>query len=126
MSQDMEPINQQRKDKPMTTATHTAAPWDADAATLLYATPHEEDAMEMIEIRANITEAGWDTVAFIDAAWPCARANAALIKAAPKLLNALRNMLQAFEEYAEDFEPDSAGVEIIEEARAAITEAAQQ
>jgi len=73
----------------MTTATHTDAPWDSEGLTTLYAAPDEADAITMIEIRANVTEAGWDTVAFIEAIWPNARANARLIKAAPDLLAAL-------------------------------------
>jgi hypothetical protein len=74
----------------MTTAKHSPAPWDADGGTVFYATPDEADAMQMIEIRANVTEAGWDTVAFIESTWRGAKANAALIKAAPKLLHALK------------------------------------
>lgn len=53
----------------MTTTQYTPGPWDASGATIFYATPDEADAMEMIEIRANVTEGGWDTVAFIEAIW---------------------------------------------------------
>jgi len=72
--------------------THTPEPWDAEGITFLYATPDEADAMTMIEIRANVTESGWDTVAFIEAIWPGAKANARLIAASPKLLDALLNI----------------------------------
>lgn len=76
----------------MTTATHTPAPWDADGETIFYATPDEADAVTMIEIRANVTQAGWDTVAFIDAAWPGARDNARLIAAAPDMYEELLSL----------------------------------
>ncbi len=49
---------------------HTPGPWDCDARTTMYATADESAAMTMIEIRGNVTEAGWDTVAFIEATWP--------------------------------------------------------
>jgi hypothetical protein len=71
---------------------HTLEPWDAEGITVLYATPDEADAMTLIEIRANVTESGWDTVAFIEAIWPGAKANARLIAASPKLLDALLNI----------------------------------
>jgi hypothetical protein len=92
----MNPINQQRKATLMTAALQTT-PWDADGVTILYAAPHEEDAVSMIEIRANVTEAGWDTVAFIEAIWPNAKANARLIAAAPDMLAALE--MQQMAEY---------------------------
>ena len=41
--------------------------------TTLYATPDESGEMTMIEVNANVTEAGWDTVAFIEAIWPGAK-----------------------------------------------------
>ncbi len=75
------------------TAQHTPGPWDTCGATIFYATPDEADAIEMIEIRANVTEDGWDTVAFIEAVWPGADANARLIAAAPALLGAAQLVL---------------------------------
>ena len=63
-------------------ASHTPEPWDCDRATTMYATPDESDAITMIEVRANVTHDGWDTVAFIEAIWPGARANALRIVAA--------------------------------------------
>jgi len=72
--------------------THSPEPWDAEGTTILYATPDEADAMTMIEIRANVTESGWDTVAFIEAIWPGAKVNGRLIAAAPRLLNAFLNI----------------------------------
>lgn len=63
-------------------AMHTPEPWSCDGSTTLYATPDESDEMTMIEVNANITEAGWDTVAFIEAIWPGAHANARRICAA--------------------------------------------
>jgi hypothetical protein len=48
----------------------------------VYATPHDYDAMTMIEVNANVTEAGWDTVALIEAIRPGADANARRICAA--------------------------------------------
>jgi hypothetical protein len=58
------------------------APWDCDGRTIMYTTPHESDAICMIEVRANVTEDGWNTVAFIEAIWPGAHANARRIVAA--------------------------------------------
>ena len=63
-------------------ASHTPEPWSCDGSTILYATPDEDGAMTMIEVNANVTDAGWDTVAFIEAIWPGARANAQRIVAA--------------------------------------------
>ena len=53
-------------------------------------------------------------------------ANAWLIAAAPELLETLKDMVGAFEEYAEDWEPDSVGVDILLKARAAIAKATGQ
>ena len=64
------------------TAMHTPEPWNCDGTTTLYATPDESGDMTMIEVNANVTEAGWDTVAFIEAMWPGAHANARRICAA--------------------------------------------
>jgi hypothetical protein len=74
----------------MTNTEHTPGPWDCDGRTTMYATPDEADEITMIEISANVTDAGWDTVAFIEAIWPGAEANARLIAAAPAMLEALR------------------------------------
>ncbi len=71
-------------------ATYTSGPWDCDARTIMYAAPDDADAITMIEVRANVTEDGWDTVAFLEAIWPGAVANACLIAAAPAMLDALR------------------------------------
>jgi hypothetical protein len=71
---------------------HTPGPWDCDSITMMYATPDEADELQMIEIRANVTEAGWNTVAFIEAIWPRAHANARLIAASPKLLEACKQV----------------------------------
>ena len=61
---------------------HTPEPWSCGGRTTLYATPDESGEMTMIEVNANVTEAGWDTVAFIEAIWPGAHANARRIVAA--------------------------------------------
>jgi hypothetical protein len=74
------------KDQIINHAKPTPGPWDCDGVSTMYATPHESDAMTMLEIRANVTDDGWDTVAFIEAIWPGAAANARLIAAAPELL----------------------------------------
>ena len=71
-------------------ATYTPGPWDCDGRTIMYAAPDDADAITMIEVRANVTEDGWDTVAFIEAIWPGAVPNASLITAAPAMLDALR------------------------------------
>jgi hypothetical protein len=71
-------------------ACYTPGPWDCNGRTTMYAAPHEADVITMIEVRANVTGDGWDTVAFIEAIWPGADANARLIVAAPALLEALR------------------------------------
>jgi hypothetical protein len=73
----------------MTQPRPTPAPWDADGFTTFYAAPSDADAITMIEIRAHVTEVGWDTVAFVEAIWPGAKANARLIAASPKMLDAL-------------------------------------
>ncbi len=64
------------------TAPHTPEPWDCDGRTIMYATPDESGEMTMIEVSTNVTEAGWDTVAFVEAIWPGADANARRICAA--------------------------------------------
>jgi hypothetical protein len=66
----------------MNNMQHTPEPWNCDGRTTLYATPDESGEMTMIEVNANVTEAGWDTVAFIEAIWPAAHANARRICAA--------------------------------------------
>ncbi len=63
----------------------TSGPWDCDSLTTMYATPDEAGEVTMIEVRANVTDDGWDTVAFVEAIWPAAHANARLIAAAPDL-----------------------------------------
>jgi hypothetical protein len=70
----------------------TSTPWDAEGLTTLYATPDEDGAMTMIEIRANVTETGWHTVAFIEAIWPEAKRDASRIAALPHLLAAVRTI----------------------------------
>lgn len=75
------------------TMCHTQGPWDCDGRTIMYATPDDSDELTMIEVRANVTDAGWNTVAFIEAIWPGAAANAALIAAAPQLLEAIPPLL---------------------------------
>jgi hypothetical protein len=71
-----------KTDDTQQTTAHTPEPWNCDGRTTLYATPNESGEMTMIEINANVTEAGWDTVAFIEAIWPGAQANARRIIAA--------------------------------------------
>jgi hypothetical protein len=63
-------------------APHSPEPWDCDGRTTMYATPDQSDEITMIEVRANVTEAGWDTVAFVEAIWPGAHDNARRIVAA--------------------------------------------
>jgi hypothetical protein len=63
-------------------APHNPAPWDCDGMTQWYATPDETDVIDLIEIRAQVTEASWNTVAFVEATWPGAQANARRIAAA--------------------------------------------
>jgi hypothetical protein len=72
----------------------TPGPWDCDSTTVMYATPDAADELTMIEIRANVTGDGWDTVAFIEAIWPGAYANARLIAAAPDLREAISPLIQ--------------------------------
>lgn len=86
----------------MPTIPQASQTWDADGATVLYAAPHAEDAVPMIEIRANVTESGWDTIAFIDAAWPTAKDNARLIARLPQLLDALLNVKHLAEKSGDD------------------------
>jgi len=61
---------------------HTPEPWDYAGCTTMYATPDAADEITMIEIRANVSDSGWDTVAFSEAIWPSSRANARRIVAA--------------------------------------------
>jgi hypothetical protein len=75
---------------------YSSSPWDADGLTTFYATPHETDVVLFIEIRANVTDAGWDTVAFVEATWPNAKAHARIIAAAPQMLAALRAARELF------------------------------
>jgi hypothetical protein len=77
---------------------HTPGPWDFDGCTTMYATPDESDTIVMIEVRANVSECGWDTVAFIESIWPVSSANARLIAAAPELLEALRTLAEQADE----------------------------
>lgn len=65
---------------------------------------------------------GEDTIATIDPG-PQALIRAQLIAAAPDLLEALAEMLDIFEEYAEDWEKGSAGLAIIGDAKKAIAKA---
>ena len=89
----------------MTQSLLSPAPWDRDSLTVLYAAPSEDDAVTMIEIRANVTESGWDTVAFVDAAWPRAKSNARLIAYSPSLLGALLD-IKRLAEKSGDHEAD--------------------
>jgi len=89
----------------MTQSLLSPAPWDSDSLTVLYAAPSEDDAVTMIEIRANVTESGWDTVAFVDAAWPGAKSNARLIASSPTLLDALLD-IKRLAEKSGDHEAD--------------------
>jgi len=82
----------------MTTASHTPGPWDADGVTTLYAAPGEADTMQMIEIRANVSDDGWNTVAFLEATCAGAAENARLIATAPRLLKTLEMSEHAIEE----------------------------
>ncbi len=67
----------------------TPGPWDCDGCTTMCATPDQGDEITMIEVKANVSEHGWDTVAFIEAIWPGTHANARLVAAAPDLLEAI-------------------------------------
>jgi len=108
----------------MPTIPQASQTWDADGATVLYAAPHEEDAVPMIEIRANVTESGWDTVAFIDAAWPTAKANARLVSKLPELLDTLLNVKRLAEKSGDDEADPFALLDLIaDEARAALAKA---
>ncbi len=108
----------------MPTIPQASATWDADGATVLYAARHEEDAVPMIEIRANVTESGWDTVAFIDAAWPTAKTNANLIAKLPELLDALLNVKRLAEKSGDHEADPFALLDLIaDEARAVLAKA---
>ena len=43
---------------------------DCEARTVFYAAGDENDAIPFIELRTNVTEDGWDTIAFIEATSP--------------------------------------------------------
>jgi hypothetical protein len=60
--------------------------------TTLYAAASWADAVTMVEIRANVAESGWITVALVEDIEPQARHNARLIASSPKLLDALLNI----------------------------------
>ena len=107
-------------------AIYSPAPWDADGATILYATPDEADAMQMIEVRANVTEAGWDTVAFVEAIWPNARGNARLIASVPVLFDALLDIKRLAGKSGDDEADPFALLDLIaERARAALANVRQ-
>jgi hypothetical protein len=83
--------------------------------------------MTMIEIRAKVTESGWDTVAFIEAIWPNARANARLVAASPKLLDALLNIKRLAEKSGDHEADPFALLDLIaHEARATIQHETQE
>jgi hypothetical protein len=108
----------------MANTYHTPGPWDAEGLTVMYTGPSEADAATHIEIRANVTEAGWETVAFIEAIWANAAANARLIKESPQLLDALLN-IKCLAEKSGDHEADPFTLVdlIADEARAAVLKA---
>ena len=93
------------KKKLMRPTDYTRGPWDTEGVTILYAAPSAEDAIPMIEIRANVTESGWDTVAFVESSWPGAKNNARLIASAPALLDALLD-IKRLAEKSGDHEAD--------------------
>lgn len=97
--------------------------WQADYTNTLYVAPggDADDAVELIEIRTNVTEAGWLTVAYVPAGWPDSRADASLIAAAPKLLKALEGALYALDRNSDGSGPSTRLAIAI--ARAAIAEA---
>lgn len=49
---------------------------DCDARSVFYAAGEEGDDITFIEIRANVTEWGWDTIAFVEASRPGAEERA--------------------------------------------------
>ena len=123
------------------TAMHTPEPWDCDGSTTLYATPDESGEMTMIEVNANVTDAGWDTVAFVEAIWPGAHANARRICAAVnacmgidtealekgivgELLHALQSCLFALNKNLDGYGPSK--TQAIAAATAAIAKASSQ
>lgn len=73
----------------MKSAHYTLGPWDHDGLTVFYSAPSEADEVAMIEIRADVTADGWQTVAFIEATGARAKADASLIAAAPDMFKAL-------------------------------------
>ena len=110
----------------MTHPCHTPGPWDAEGRTDMYTTPSEPDAVTMIEIRANVTEGGWETVAFVEAIWPGAAANARLIKESPQLLDALLDIKRMAKKSGDDEADPFTLLDLIaDKTRAAIARAYQ-
>jgi hypothetical protein len=111
----------------MTTIDHTPGPWDAEGSTVFYAALSEDDAVTFIEIRANVTEYGWDTVAFIEANWPGTRSNARFIASAPVQFDALLDIKRLAEKSRDDEANPFALLDLIaQRARDAIAKATEQ
>jgi hypothetical protein len=88
-----------------------------------YDTPggHSDDVIEFIEIRSDVTEDDWNTVADVPAGWAGAAGDARLIASAPKLPAALRGALYVLDENRDGFGPSKQMA--IAEAHAVIAEA---
>jgi hypothetical protein len=69
--------------------------WQDDYTRQFYDAPggYPDAAIDFIEIRSDVTEAGWHTVAYVPAGWPDAKADARLIAAAPRLLRFVERRL---------------------------------
>ncbi len=95
---------------------------DCDARTVFYAAGEEADAIPLIEIRAHVTEAGWDTLAFVDATWPAAQATAEHIVRCLATHAELVQALQAAANYlADDLdESDATELRVFRKLRAAL------
>ena len=112
-------------------AAHSPEPWDCAAQTTMYSIEGRE--LTMIEVRANLTEAGWDSVAFVEAIWPGAHDNARRIVAAVNACagiptealeqGVIRQLVNALEDLYDWLTPDWQQSNLGDKARAAIAKA---
>ncbi len=120
-----------RTDHLLPATSHSPEPWDCAAQTTMYSIEGRE--LTMIEVRANVTKAGWDTVAFVEAIWPGAHDNARRIVAAVNACagiptealeqGVIRQLVNALEDLYDWLTPDWQQSTLGDKARAAIAKA---
>ena len=96
---------------------------DCEGRTVLFATGEDGDAIPMIEIRANVTEDGWDTLAFLETNWPGAEERARYIVRCLATHNELLDALECLEIHMRDCSLADSDLDVWKKARAAIARA---